>query len=77
MSASGPTTTCTTVPAMITPCAPSARSAFSSTRDGSRTSVRRRVMHPSTSTMLPAPPSPLTIASALAIGGSPLLALAW
>ena len=63
VSASGPTTTWTTLPAAITPCAPAALSAAWSTLEASRTSVRSRVMHGSISMMLFAPPSPAMIAS--------------
>ena len=65
LSASGPTTTWTTDPAVITPCAPAALSAFSSTSVASLTSVRSRVMHGSISMMLSAPPRPARICSAL------------
>src|SRR5690606_18875687 len=64
-SASGPTTTWTTLPEESTPWAPAAFSAASSTLEGSLTSVRSRVMHASMSSMLSAPPSPATIAAAL------------
>ena len=69
-SASGPTTTCTTLPATTTPCAPAFFSAASSTAAGLTTSVRRRVMQPSISEMLSAPPSPATMSAALDMGSS-------
>src|SRR4029453_16612637 len=47
LSASGPTTTWTTLPDATTPCAPAALRAFSSTSEGFSTSVRRRVMQAS------------------------------
>ena len=46
-SASGPTTTCTTLPIFVTPCTPSCLSAPSSTTEPSSSSQRNRVMHPS------------------------------
>src|SRR4051794_31263758 len=55
-SASGPTTIWTTLPATITPWAPRRLSAAWSTFAGSATSVRSRVMQPSTSTMSPPHP---------------------
>jgi hypothetical protein len=67
VSASGPTITCTTLPDFSTPWAPARRSAASSTRPPSLTSVRSLVMHGSISMMLSAPPSPATICSALSI----------
>ena len=58
-------TTWIAVPILTTPWAPAALSAASSTWLGSTTSVRRRVMQPSTSSMFSIPPSPATIFSAL------------
>src|SRR5699024_9068786 len=65
LSASGPTTTWMTFPETSTPCAPADRSASSCTGPGSATTTRNRVMQASISSMLSAPPSPATIASAL------------
>ena len=72
LSASGPTTTWTTCPAEMTPCAPAAFSAASSTRDTFLTSVRSRVMHGSISMMFSGPPRAARICSALVLmpGGS-------
>src|SRR5581483_6710202 len=56
VSASGPTMTWTIFPASSTPCAPAARSAASLTRLALTTSLRKRVMHGSISTMLFTPP---------------------
>src|SRR5690606_38000248 len=64
-SASGPTTTCTTLPIFVTPCTPSCLSAPSSTTEPSSSSQRNRVMHPSISMTLSAPPSAARIFSGL------------
>src|SRR5665647_388107 len=64
-SASGPTTTWMMVPDWKTPYEPAAVRAFSSTSEGSRTSVRSRVMHASISTTFPAPPRAARICSCL------------